>query len=135
MQPDSSDIDSQDVVHRSQLYVFLRVANDAIRVLTCPGSDADPASWSMAEMGIGIFGACLPTLRPLLRKVSGTRDTKPTSYGRISKGSNDTEKNLSQSTQTEPQKAPTSDLGASQVSTNNSYTGTYSFEQTPRADV
>lgn len=105
-----------------------------------PGSDADPASWSMAELGIGIVGACLPTMRPLLRKYNGSIDVIP-SYGRISKGSNDMEKNLSQSTQNEPLKLLPVDLGASHISTSygsggsGGLAGSGSFEQTPRAVV
>ena len=42
------------------------------------GSDVDACVWSVAEVCVGIVGACLPTLRPLFtRKERLRRDSSP----------------------------------------------------------
>lgn len=48
-----------------------------------PNFDADPTSCSMAEMGTGIFGACLPTFRPSFQNCDSVLKQQATANRRI----------------------------------------------------
>lgn len=101
--------------------------------LNTPGSDADPAIWSTAEMGAGIVGACLPTLSPLLRRCRGAFEQKTILCPQRVKQIHNAQRNPDQWMRTNPQISLTSESGESKLSTNDDSTGRYAYEQAIRA--